>query len=225
METMNEIAKNSNPRDGVPKLILVCGPWSSGTTAVSGMLEKLGLKGLAPYFQTNDARTKNSYESMAFRESVGRVASEQSVSLKVDRKAAAVEMLAFRDRVMKGDYGFVDPNQTLFLKYPLSGLLIPEICQVFQTRLVYVLRPLKEIEATRSRRGWGANFGEEGAKRIYSIMFDIQVNMPVPTLVLRYPELIARPAPYTRQLAAFCGLDPDNAPIEAAADFIRRPEK
>jgi hypothetical protein len=54
-------------------------------------------------------------------------------------------------------------------------------------------------------------------------MFDVQVNLPIPTLVIRYPELLAKPVPYTRQLAAFCGLDPDHEPIEEAAGFIRRP--
>jgi hypothetical protein len=44
------------------KLILVTGPWSSGTTAVAGMLHEMGLNGIAPFFQTNDERTKNSFE-------------------------------------------------------------------------------------------------------------------------------------------------------------------
>ena len=30
------------------QLILVCGPWSSGTTVVAGLLERLGLRGLPP---------------------------------------------------------------------------------------------------------------------------------------------------------------------------------
>ena len=50
----------------------------------------------------------------------------------------------------------------LFLKYPPSALLIPEICKVFATRLVYVLRPMQAIEATCERRNWAPQFGAAG---------------------------------------------------------------
>lgn len=206
-----------------PRLILVCGPWSSGTTAVSGMLSILGLNGLGPFFQTNDERTKNSYESIAFRDMVMSVASEQTVSLTVEREAALAAVTAFRDRVVRGEFGEFSDDHPLFLKYPLSALLLREICQVFSTRLVYVLRPLREIEATRQRRNWSENLGAKGAGRIYSTMFDVLINHGVPTLVLRYPELLAKPEFYARQLAAFSGVHPDDPVVGAAAGFIRRP--
>ena len=42
----------------------------------------------------------------------------------------------------------------IFLKFPLSALVIPQICEVFDTKLVYVMRPLEDIERTRLRRNW-----------------------------------------------------------------------
>lgn len=218
--TVEQEAVKSRAR---PRLVLVCGPWSSGTTAVSGMLDQLGLDGLGPYFQTNDERTKNSFESRAFRELVLSLAAEDKVALTAKRPAALAALAGFRDRLVAGELGPYDPARPIFLKFPLSALLIPEICQVFDTRLVYVLRPLREIEATRERRHWGAHLGALGARRLYLAMFDVLVNLPVPTLLVRYPELLARPLPYARQLAEFCGLEADKALIEKAAGFIRRP--
>jgi hypothetical protein len=49
------------------KLILVCGPFGSGTTAVAGVLAGLGLPGIEPYFVSNDEHTPNTFESIAFR--------------------------------------------------------------------------------------------------------------------------------------------------------------
>ena len=69
------------------KLILVCGPFGSGTTAVAGVLAGLGLPGIEPYFASNDERTPNTFESIAFRETLLRIVSEQTLSFNpsVDR--------------------------------------------------------------------------------------------------------------------------------------------
>lgn len=209
-------------KDSCMKLILICGPWSSGTTAVAGMLDQLGLNGLAPYFQTNDERTKNSFESLAFREVIDRLASEQTLELKVDRPAAVPALEEFREKLVAD--GAEGENQApIFLKYPLSALLIPQIAKVFETRLVYVLRPMQDIEATRKRRGWTPNLGAAGAQALYSKMFQVLVDLPIPTLIVRYPELLATRRRHAQQLAAFCGIKADKERITAAAQSVRKP--
>ncbi len=203
------------------KLVLVCGPWSSGTTAVSGMLEQFGLNGLGPFFQTNDVRMKNSFESNAFREVIDALASDETLKLLTKPKEAVAALRDFRSRIEAQEFGAVAPDETIFLKYPLSALLIPQLCQAFEARLIYVLRPLKAIEATRLRRGWGPNFGAVGAEVLYSRMFQVLVELPIPTQVLRYPELQAAPLPHARQIAAFCGLKPDAERLAAAVRSVR----
>ena len=110
----------------------------------------------------------------------------------------------------------------MFLKYPLSAALIPQICAALDTRLVYVLRPLREIEATRQRRGWPAQQGAAGAQRIYSYMFGALVEQRIPTMLVRYPELLERPVEITRDLARFAGLEVTAQTIDQAAAFIRK---
>ena len=204
------------------KLILVCGPWSSGTTAVSGILEQFGLNGLGPFFRTNDERTKISFESKAFRAVIDTLASDETLKLRVKPMDAVAVLRAFRARIEAQEFGAVAPDETIFLKYPLSALLIPQLCRAFDARLIYVLRPMKNIEATRVRRGWGPNFGVAGAEVLYSRMFQVLIDLPIPTLVIRYPELLAAPVHHAKQVAVFCGLKPDAAGIEAAAQFVRR---
>jgi hypothetical protein len=86
-----------------------------------------------------------------------------------------------------------------------------------------VLRPLRDIEATRARRGWPAEQGAAGAQRIYSYMFGALVEQRNPTMIVRYPELLERPVEIARDLARFTGLDVPPDVIENAAKFVRTP--
>jgi hypothetical protein len=206
------------------KLIFVCGPWSSGTTAVSGMLDALGVDGCGPYFRTNDKRTRNSFESLAFREVVDSVASEQTLALTVPPKEVVARLQAFKAQVTaQREANGVEVNAPMFLKYPLSALVIPQVCRVFDTRLVYVLRPSKDIETTRERRQWSENFGAKGAQVLYSRMFQILLERDFPTLTVRYPGLLRAPLQHARQLAAYAGLkDVTPEQLKAAASFVRK---
>ena len=200
------------------QLILVCGPWSSGTTVVAGLLERLGLRGLPPYFVTSDPRTSNSFESMDFRRLIGELVDENTLRMRVDWPVAQQRLLEFRKSLeQQAD----DGAALLFLKYPPSALLIPEICQVFATRLVYVLRPMQAIEATRERRSWQVQFGAAGAQVLYPAMFQALVDYEFPTHLVRYTELLRDPAAHAGQLARFCGLSADADVIARAAAFVR----
>jgi hypothetical protein len=200
------------------QLILVCGPWSSGTTVVAGLLERLGLRGLPPYFVTSDPRTSNSFESMDFRRLIGELLDENTLRMRVDWPLAKQRLLEFRLQLEQQADVSAAP---LYLKYPPSALLIPEICQVFATRLVYVLRPMQAIEATRERRNWQGQFGAAGAQVIYPAMFQALVDHEFPTHLVRYTELLRDPAAQTGELARFCGVPADAGVIARAAALVR----
>jgi ABC-type dipeptide/oligopeptide/nickel transport system ATPase subunit len=198
------------------KILLVCGPYGSGTTAVAGLLANLGALGLGPYQRTNDPRTPNAYELLAFRELVLSLVSEETMSLKPDISIEAA-LSEFKDalvkRVPQGE------QRPIFLKHPASALIIPHICRVFDTRLIYLLRPIKDIEATRRRRSWFRGAPRE-TRIIYMHMFDHFVNERSPTTMVRYTDLIEAPVEHARALAAFCGLDCDECTLQQAAGFI-----
>jgi len=203
-------------------LVLVCGPWSSGTTAVAGLLARLGMKGLPPFLATVDERTPNSYESLAFRTVVDEVAAEASVSVTAPPPVIVERLTAFRERIVRQEHGAY-AGEPIFLKYPLSALIIPQICEVFCTRLVYVLRPIRDIEATRARRSWGPHAGAQGAQVIYGAMFRslVEERIPMP-LMVRFVELLEDPRAAARALARLASLNVEPERLDSAATFVRR---
>jgi hypothetical protein len=204
------------------KLVLVTGPWSSGTSAVAGMLDALGLDGCGPFFRTNDERTRNSFESLAFRQVVDAVASDETLAMTVSHAQALESLKRFRESLEKPADGAAPPEH-IFLKYPLSALLIPHISRIFETRLIFVLRPLQDIEATCNRRKWSENFGAKGARVIYSKMFQALIDLPTPTMIVRYPDLQRAPDRFAQGIARFSGLrDVDPQRLQDAAGFVRR---
>jgi hypothetical protein len=204
------------------KLLLVCGPFGSGTTAVAGLLARLGAIGFGPYYQPADERTPDSHELIAFRDLILTLASEETTTL-LPGADVKVALDQFRDRIANQELGPYDKDSAtpIFLKHPLAALIIPQICAAFATRLIYLVRPVRDIEASRRRRKWGAQYGAKAAGIIYSHMFNALINHAFPTTIVRYAELIERPLEHARQLAAFAGLKGDADVMREAAAFVR----
>jgi hypothetical protein len=142
--------------------------------------------------------------------------SEDTMSLKpgISIKAALLE---FKDALLK----HVPSNEKrlVFLKHPASAPIIPQICEVFDTKLIYLLRSMKDIEVTRQRRKWAIGAPRE-ARIVYSHMFDHLVNRQSSTAMVRYADLIKSPVLQAKALAAFCDLKCDQRTLEKAASFI-----
>jgi len=206
------------------KLILVCGPWSSGTTAVSGMLEKLGVVGVPPYFRTNDERTKNSYESTLFRDYVDKLVSDKTLTVTAKPEEILSQVQLLKEELIEKylDQENLNKEITFFLKYPLSAFLINELTSQFNTKLIYVLRPFSSIEKTRMRRSWTKQFGQEGAQAIYSRMFSVMINRIHPTMIIRYDEMIKNPVVVAKRLSEFAGVSSNEEQVNNAINFIRK---
>jgi len=225
--SLNGMADSLLRRSGLRrriKLILVCGPWGSGTTAVAGMLAALGARGFGPYYLTFDPRTPNSYEFNPFRETVLRHACERTVTLKpTGARARRSDLRALHRRIEREEFGSYDVRGTVpvFFKYPLSALMIPDICEAFDTRLIYVVRPLEEIEQTRRRRGWGMQFGRAGAEILYAAMHRAAEAQSTPVLEIDFRRLVASRGEQANELAQFAGLTPTAQSLKEAVQFVR----
>ena len=206
------------------KLLLVCGPWGSGTTAVAGLLLRLGAVGFGPYFHTNDPHTGNAYELVPFRDLIRRFASEQTLTLQEGASAEVDAALRqFRGRIENRELGPYDSaGPPIFLKYPLSALVLPDICRVFETRLIAVERSLAQIERTRLRRRWAEHYGERGAGLIYEHIARALEAQTAPSMKVKYDELLRSPAYVARRLVQFAGLKASRDEIERAATFVKR---
>jgi hypothetical protein len=125
------------------RLLLVCRSLGTGTTAVAGLLARLGASGSGPYFRPADERIPNSYELSAFRDLLQAVVSEATLT-PTSGTDVKIELAKFRDRLVNQEFGPYDNNSgnLIFLKHPPAAFIIPQICEAFETRLIYVIRPL-----------------------------------------------------------------------------------
>ena len=204
-------------------LILVCGPWGSGTSAVTGMLAKIGLWAPGPYLRLKDVRTENTFEMLAFRELLMKFVNEKSLLRQMDSDDIVKMLIEFRGNILKESQATTGAGKPipLLLKHPLAALLLPEIQKVFDLRIVGVLRTLEDIEKTRSRRNWHPMAGKQGGEKIYTELFNHIVHNDVPFAVIRYSDVVKNPETALNQLANFCNLDLTQDAKESALAYVR----
>jgi hypothetical protein len=207
------------------KLLLIAGPWGSGTTAVAGLVERLGVAGFGPYFQSYDERTPNTYELLPFRELIRRYVTIPTLSYDPGRLAELEkDLLAFRHQIERQQFGAYDPagGQPIFLKYPPSALVLPQLCRVFDTRMISIMRPLSQIEQTRLRRDWPPVFGKMGAIVLYRHLSKAAGARLCPNMRANYSEVIGAPLQFVRRVVEFASLHADAQQMERAAAFVKR---
>ncbi len=205
------------------KLIIVSGPWSSGTTAVAGALAHLGYTGFGPYLQIRDERAANSYEFLPFRDLVLSLASEDNIRLTVaSAEPIHAALAAFRQQILDQEFGAYDPASSppIFLKFPLAALLLPWLPDHFELLQILVARPVAEIERTRLRRNWHAHHGVAGARVLYPVIFTATVEKAIPTQIVHYSQLLEKPEAVIRSMAQFCGYASSEEQVTAATQFI-----
>jgi hypothetical protein len=144
---------------------------------------------------------------------------------------STVKRTASRQEVLKSlshfsnllaDHDSFDPSQSLVLKLPIAGLLLPEICHIFDTKLIICMRPLMSIEQSRLRRQWPSQFGMVGAEKIYSTLFTHIINTNVDFLLIRYEDIIAKTSESISSLVSFCELNPSTSQLQKAFSMITR---
>ena len=200
------------------KLHLVSGPWGSGTTATIQVLKECGGQVPGPFFQTNDAKTPNCYEMQLFRLTVMQMVDEISLTEKLPREEILERLRYFGKSVLSS--GTLDPDLPFILKLPSSAMLLPEICHVFDTKLIICLRSLNAIEQTRVRRQWPSQYGKAVAEILYGRLFTHIINSGTEFKLIRYSDLTSKTAESVRELAQFCELRPTETQIQHASSII-----
>ena len=205
------------------RLTLISGPWGSGTSALAGAIAHLGIMAPEPYFVIrDDPRTPITYENSLFRETILGVTEEHNL-IRTRSSAAIKEALQVFKKNLQGKCNLSENNQIL-LKLPLSAIVLDEISQVFQTKLVICLRPIADIEKSRQRRKWPAHFGAQGGRIIYAqLMEHIANNQDCKTLMIRYKDLLASPQLELRKASDFLELNPSEAEFQRSISSLRQP--
>jgi len=206
------------------RILLVSGPWGSGTTAVAGLLARLGAVSFGPYFRSYDPRTPITYEFVPFRDVVRRHVCVPTLSRRNStRDEVERDFRALRSRIEEEEFGPYSRNASLpvLLKSPPSAFLLPEICMVFDVWLILVKRPLEQIEQSRLRRGWEPHFGRLGAEVIYRHLSSAIETTTFPHIGIEYEDVLNSPMNAARRFAAFAHIEAGLDQIEAAACFVK----
>ena len=147
------------------KVIFIAGAWGSGTSAVAGALDKMGITSLPPHFHTNDPRTPNSFESLAFRKLVYSFANESTLTKNMACSAKFIQGMKILMQQAKANSA-----DAVVLKMPLASICTAQIIEAVDPYIIVVHRPLENIEASRIRRGWPSHLGAQTAQIIYSTL-------------------------------------------------------
>jgi hypothetical protein len=199
------------------KVIFVAGTFGSGTSAVAGALDRLGVDSMPPHFITNDLRTPNSYESMAFRELVNEFTDEPTLSLHESGADKFVQGL--RDLLSQANGGSAN---AVVLKMPLASICVPQIIKAVDPYIIWVHRPLSEVEASRLRRKWPPLYGAAGAGVICSKLITDLIEHKKSYLAVSYLDLQKHTRREITNIMNFCGLQELGSRIDAAVEFVRK---
>lgn len=204
-----------------PKVILVCGPWSGGTSAVAGFIARLGAFAPGPFVIVEDTRTPETHEMIAFQAALKLVADERALRRTMSSDEVLRVLREFRDGPFTAALS-AHRDAPVVLKHGLAALVLPELSEVFDLHVVGVVRPLEAIEKTRVRRQWPAQFGAKGGGVIYQHLFGFLIHADVRFEVLRYGDLLESPARVCDRLALSLGLRPSATQREEALAFVTR---
>jgi hypothetical protein len=201
------------------RFLVVLAPWSSGSSAVTGILERLGGFTCPPHFQTYDPLTPSSFEPAVLRQILLKHIDEHALAIKGNRLRLGVEIQQWLARAVR-DAGSDEPP--VVVKHPLLSMLVPELSSIIQPLFIVVRRPYADIERTRQRRDWPAIYGRIGAGILYDRIYSDLAALDMAFCDLYFPDLLAHPEREIARLAEYAGLAGDTDKFRDALEFLRR---
>ena len=203
--------------------IWVTGPWSSGSTALTGWLGYLGAYGCPPYQTTNDPRTPNSYESKALRDKLCECRNE--LTLETNRGYENFDFSEWFKQWKKEqqDIAIKQGKKFLVLKHPLLAFYISSLVTDID-QILLITRPLSAIENTRKRRKWHTTYGSNGAKILYTRLINTFINEALAYQAVPYPKFLSDTS-YRKDLAKSLRISTDEHNWYNAENWIRNGTK
>jgi hypothetical protein len=205
------------------KVLLICGPWGSGSSALTGFLANAGFFAPEPYHTVPDPLTPKTFETDAFRLALAPFISESDL-IKTHKSNDIIESLNLFQNVFLLSKNKDLPKEKPFflLKHPTSIFFLDELFLVFDVHLVCINRSLIDIENTRIRRNWPSCYGKEGASVIYDKFFNYVKDNNKIFLSLSYESLLSKPESILVEVAKFLGVSFSDEEISNAKIFITR---
>src|SRR4051812_44064777 len=112
----------------MPRYVIVLGPWSSGTTAIAGALDKLGAYTCPPHHRTPDPRTPSSYEPEELRTILAEYVNEPQLGIAGDRIKMAEDIKKWLDSTVPDSH----KDGVVAIKHPLFALMVPNLISMLR---------------------------------------------------------------------------------------------
>jgi len=203
------------------KLLIICGPWGSGSSALTGSLANAGFYAPEPYHSVPDPLTPETFETDAFRLALSPFVSEYDLKKIGHSKDVINSLLNFKKDFLDKLQNKLPLDKPFFmLKHPTSAFFLDELLEIFDIKVLIVLRNYRDIEATRNRRGWPSCFGIEGATVIYNKIFYFLTNNPIKFHSIRYTDLITNPAQVLSEISCFLDITLSHEEMNLSEKFI-----
>ena len=199
------------------KNVIVIATWSSGSTAMTGYLDKCGGYTCPPHVKTRDERTPIAYEPKAYRDALADLFDEFTLQRKGDPAAFYKAFDAWYAQEVRQAKG--EGCTHIVLKHPLQTLALPYLDRKLSPYYVFVTRPLEDIEQTRMRRRIHSIYGKKGAKLLYLNAFNYLVAEAKPFIAVPFSRF-RRDEGFRTKVLDFIELDPAEDQLNAAEDFL-----
>ena len=200
------------PERVMPPLVAVVGPFRSGTSAVAGMLEALGVNFGDPYRPGDQANPDGYREDRRLRQALLELVTEPDLRRKVDREAIIARLRQWLRNSPRGG--------TVGAKHPLLCAVSEEAAAAWPAaKFIVVERPPEESIASLRRLGWWPEKAEALTKNLRDGAAKLIAAASGRVRRVSYRELLDDPLVVASDLAKFCGLD--EGLVEVAAATVR----
>ncbi|WP_372605178.1 hypothetical protein [Actibacterium sp.] len=173
------------------KTVIILGTWSSGSTALTGYIERLGAYTCPPHVMTYDERTPNSHESIEFRNALA--AHVDELTLKPLQPAQNFNTWFKPWLAAKQDEAAKAGHSVIALKHPLSAFMVPQIAEACDPTFIVITRRFEAIEKTRLRRKWHQVYGAAGAGTVYSSLFSGLIQAQRSYYTIAFDDFLSNP--------------------------------
>jgi len=200
------------------KTIVIIASWGSGSTAVTGFLDKCGAYSCPPHLHTIDERTPSSYESLAYGKELAKLFDKYTFK-EIGKSEDFVKFFEtwWEDECTKAE---LLGHSSIVIKHPLQTFVLPYLKEKLKPSFVFVTRPFEEIENTRIRRNWHPIMGSDGAKHIYSVAYNFFTLSSCPFISIPFNEFRSD-TKIRKKMLDFVDLSPSAKQIKNAEDFLR----